>query len=88
MRRQDLHHFRADLEPAREIGIDAGGGLIITEVDRKPVANMRDFNRVYRGIKSGASFLIRARPANADGTLITALADGRKVRVDVVDTDY
>src|SRR5690606_8099456 len=34
-------------------------GYVITEVDRKPVRNTAEFERVYRAINSGETFLLR-----------------------------
>lgn len=48
-------------------------GMIITEVDRQPVASLSDFNRVYGQVESGSSFLVRITQPNDLGVLITAL---------------
>jgi serine protease Do len=48
-------------------------GLLIVEVDRKPVRNVREFEQVYKAIKPGAMFLLRLRDPQSNGTLITAL---------------
>lgn len=48
-------------------------GLIITEVDRKPVRNVETFKEVYQAIKPGATFLLRLYDPQSGGTLITAL---------------
>ncbi|SHK21018.1 Do family serine endopeptidase [Rhodothermus profundi] len=48
-------------------------GLIITEVDRKPVRNVKTFKEVYQAIKPGATFLLRLYDPQSGGTLITAL---------------
>ncbi len=48
-------------------------GLIITEVDRKPVGNVQEFNKAYQAIKPGATFLLRLYDPQSGGTLITAL---------------
>jgi len=49
------------------------GGLIITEVDRKPVRSVEEFKKVYSAVKPGATFLLRLYDPQSDGTLITAL---------------
>ncbi|WP_243663331.1 PDZ domain-containing protein [Rhodothermus marinus] len=48
-------------------------GLIITEVDRKPVRNVEEFEKAYQAIKPGATFLLRLYDPQSGGTLITAL---------------
>ena len=48
-------------------------GLIITEVDRKPVRSVEKFEEVYNAIKPGATFLLRLYDPQSGGTLITAL---------------
>ncbi len=48
-------------------------GMIITEVDRQPVRNLADFERVYNSIEAGESFLVRVKLANDGGTFLTAL---------------
>lgn len=65
-----------DVDPSSSAAREANirPGMIITEVDRKPVNNVNDFNRVYRQIKSESSFLVRLeQPGENGGTVITAL---------------
>ncbi|RMH63732.1 MAG: Do family serine endopeptidase [Bacteroidetes bacterium] len=64
-----------NVEPTSEAYRDAGirRGMIITEVDRKPVKNLRDFQAIYREIEPGDTFLVRLRDAQNAGSFITAL---------------
>ncbi|HET6566357.1 MAG TPA: trypsin-like peptidase domain-containing protein, partial [Rhodothermales bacterium] len=65
-----------DVDPASNAAREANirPGMIITEVDRKPVNSVNDFTRVYGQIKSGSSFLVRlVQPGENGGTIITAL---------------
>jgi serine protease Do len=51
-------------------------GMIITEVDRKPVRNVQEFEQVYRQIGAGEPFLVKVQVPGQDGsfsTVITAL---------------
>lgn len=48
-------------------------GMIITEMDRQPVRSLADFERVYKSIDAGESFLVRVKMTNDGGTFLTAL---------------
>src|SRR5690606_11351462 len=48
-------------------------GYVITEVDRKPVRNTAEFERVYRAINSGETFLLRVLNPEQDMVFMTAL---------------
>lgn len=48
-------------------------GLVIMEVDRKPVRSVKEFTEVYKTLKPGATFLLRLYDPQSEGTLITAL---------------
>ncbi len=42
---------------------------ILTEIDRQPISDIGEFERIYRGIKKGDSFLVKVIRQQADGTL-------------------
>jgi serine protease Do len=65
-----------DVNPASDAFSEAQlqAGTVITEVNRQPVRNLNEFNRVYNSIPSGTSFLVRVeQPGEGGGTIITAL---------------
>jgi serine protease Do len=55
----------------REANLRAG--QIIVEVDKKPVKNVRDFERIYHDLEPGRTFLVRVRRPNRNGSFLTAL---------------
>ena len=67
--------FLTDVDPNstayREANLRAG--QIIIEINRQPVRNMAEFQRIYDDIKSGVTFLVRLTDAQQSGTYITAL---------------
>ncbi len=67
-----VQNVQAGSEAARDAGIQ--NGLLITEMDRKPIKNIRDFERTYKAVKPGASFLVRMKIPGQNGTLVTALS--------------
>jgi serine protease Do len=53
--------------------------MVITEVNREPVRSVEDFERAYRDVEPGASFLVRVvLPGETQGTLVTALTKPAK----------
>ncbi len=61
----------ADSDAYREANLRAG--QVIIEVDKKPVKNVRDFERIYNDIEPGRTFLVRVRQPNVSGSFLTAL---------------
>jgi S1-C subfamily serine protease len=55
----------------REANLRAGQR--ITEADGRPVRNVRDFERIYRDLESGARFLVQLRQPGQNNVFITAL---------------
>jgi hypothetical protein len=47
--------------------------MIILEANRQAVNTVADFDRVYRQIGPGQSFLLRVRISGQEGSTITAL---------------
>jgi serine protease Do len=53
-------------------------GFLIEEIDRQPVASRADFERAYRAVDAGETFLLRVRPAGGDAaSFLTALTKPR-----------
>ncbi len=50
-----------DVQPASDAFRQANlrAGMVITEVDRKPVRSLQEFNRAYKALPSGKPFLVR-----------------------------
>jgi serine protease Do len=48
-------------------------GLVITEIDRKPVRSLDEFEEVYDAIESGSTFIVRLMDPSQGGTVVTAL---------------
>jgi serine protease Do len=63
-----------DIDPtsyaAREANL--GRGAVISEIDRKEVRNLKEFEAVYENIEAGKAFIVRLRTPNG-GAGITAL---------------
>ncbi len=53
-------------------------GAIITEVNRKPISSVADFQNVYRDIKPGETFLVRMRLPEQEAVTVTALTKPEK----------
>jgi len=66
-----------DVERQSEAWRDANlrPGFLIEEVDRQAVGSRADFERAYRAVDPGETFLLRVRPIGQDGTasFLTAL---------------
>ncbi len=75
--------FDEDTEGVLITRVDAGSdayreanlraGQVIIEVDKKPVKNVRDFERIYHDLEPGTTFLVRVRQPNQNGSFLTAL---------------
>ncbi len=66
--------FVSEVDPASDAYREAGirQGMVITEVDRKPVTNVREFQRIYNSIDAGETFLVRLKLPGG-GETVTAL---------------
>ena len=72
-----------EVDPAGEAFREANlrRQMVITEVNRKPVRNAADFEKLYRNVKPGDTFLVRVRMPGGEGessTMITALTKPAK----------
>lgn len=64
----------SEVDPASDAFQEAGirQGMVITEVDRRPVTNVGEFQRIYNGIDGGETFLVRLKLPGG-GETVTAL---------------
>ncbi len=64
---------RVDAESDAYRDANLRAGQLIVEVNKQPVRNVRDFERIYHDLEPGATFLVRVRRPDLNGSILTAL---------------